>query len=326
MTAMIHIDTLTKSYGATRAVKGISFDVGKGQVVGFLGPNGAGKSTTMKVLTGYLEPTSGTVTIKGIDVVKDAVEARRHIGYLPENNPMYEEMMVEDYLDYVGRMRGLDSVGGRARAIAVAVERCGLGDKRGKDIGELSKGYRQRVGLAQAILHDPDILILDEPTTGLDPNQVIEIRNLIKTLGAEKTIIMSTHILPEVQHTCSRAIIIADGQLKADGPPSTLSSDASILDITVRSRAAASSETVASMLRLLPGLSDITSKPASEAGALSFTLTSKADADLREPLFDAAVKNHLVVLSMSRHAVSLEETFRKLTTTDAVSSSSTSAV
>ncbi len=323
---MIHIDTLTKSYGATRAVKGISFDVGKGQVVGFLGPNGAGKSTTMKVLTGYLEPTSGTVTIKGIDVVKDAVEARRHIGYLPENNPMYEEMMVEDYLDYVGRMRGLDSVGGRARAIAVAVERCGLGDKRGKDIGELSKGYRQRVGLAQAILHDPDILILDEPTTGLDPNQVIEIRNLIKTLGAEKTIIMSTHILPEVQHTCSRAIIIADGQLKADGPPSTLSSDASILDITVRSRAAASSETVASMLRLLPGLSDITSKPASEAGALSFTLTSKADADLREPLFDAAVKNHLVVLSMSRHAVSLEETFRKLTTTDAVSSSSTSAV
>lgn len=322
MTAMIHIDNLTKSYGATRAVKGISFDVGKGQVVGFLGPNGAGKSTTMKVLTGYLEPTSGTVTVKGIDVVKNAVEARRHIGYLPENNPMYEDMMVEDYLDYVGRMRGIDNGGARAKAIAVAVERCGLGDKRGKDIGELSKGYRQRVGLAQAILHDPDILILDEPTTGLDPNQVIEIRNLIKTLGAEKTIIMSTHILPEVQHTCSRAIIIADGQLKADGPPSTLSSDGSVLDVTLRSRAAASTETVAAMLRLLPGLSDITAKPASEAGALSFTLSSKGDADLREPLFDAAVANQLVVLSLSRHAVSLEETFRKLTTTDAVSTSS----
>ena len=326
MTAMIHIDNLTKSYGATKAVKGISFDVGKGQVVGFLGPNGAGKSTTMKVLTGYLQPTSGTVTIKGIDVVKNAVEARRHIGYLPENNPMYEDMMVEDYLDYVGRMRGIDNASARAKAIAVAVERCGLGDKRGKDIGELSKGYRQRVGLAQAILHDPDILILDEPTTGLDPNQVIEIRNLIKTLGNEKTIIMSTHILPEVQHTCSRAIIIADGQLKADGPPSTLSSDGSVLDITMRSRsssgAVASSDTVAAMLRLLPGLSDITSKPATEAGALSFTLSSKGDADLREPLFDAAVANQLVVLSMSRHAVSLEETFRKLTTTDAVSTSS----
>ncbi len=323
MTAMIHIDTLTKSYGATRAVKGISFDVGKGQVVGFLGPNGAGKSTTMKVLTGYLEPTSGTVTIKGIDVVKNAVEARRHIGYLPENNPMYEEMMVEDYLDYVAHMRGIPTAA-RAKAIAVAVDRCGLGDKRGKDIGELSKGYRQRVGLAQAILHDPDILILDEPTTGLDPNQVLEIRNLIKTLGAEKTILMSTHILPEVQHTCSRAIIIADGQLKADGPPSTLSSDASILDITVRSRAQASSATVAALLRSLPGLSDITTKPAAEEGALSFTLTSKADADLREPLFDAAVANQLVVLSMSRHAVSLEETFRKLTTAESVSSTTTS--
>jgi len=325
MTAMIHIDNLIKSYGTTKAVKGISFDVGKGQVVGFLGPNGAGKSTTMKVLTGYLEPTSGTVTVKGIDVVKNAVEARRHIGYLPENNPMYEDMMVEDYLDYVGRMRGIDNAGARAKAIAVAVERCGLGDKRGKDIGELSKGYRQRVGLAQAILHDPDILILDEPTTGLDPNQVIEIRNLIKTLGSEKTIIMSTHILPEVQHTCSRAIIIADGQLKADGPPSTLSSDGSVLDITVRSRASASAETVAAMLRLLPGLSDITTKPATEAGALSFTLSSKGDADLREPLFDAAVANQLVVLSLSRHAVSLEETFRKLTTTDAVSTSSSTA-
>ncbi|HEY1101256.1 MAG TPA: ATP-binding cassette domain-containing protein, partial [Myxococcota bacterium] len=315
---------LTKAYGTTRAVKGISFDVGKGQVVGFLGPNGAGKSTTMKVLTGYLEPTSGTVSVKGIDVVKQAVEARRHIGYLPENNPMYEDMMVEDYLDYVAHMRGI-APAARAKAIAVAVERCGLGDKRGKDIGELSKGYRQRVGLAQAILHDPDILVLDEPTTGLDPNQVLEIRNLIKTLGAEKTILMSTHILPEVQHTCSRAIIIADGQLKADGPPSTLSSDGNILDVTLRSRAAASAEAVASILRTLPGLSDLATKTSTEDNALSFTLSSKGDADLREALFDTAVRNQLVLLSMATHSVSLEETFRKLTTSDtSVASSSTS--
>lgn len=324
MTAMIHIDSLTKSYGATKAVKGISFDVGKGQVVGFLGPNGAGKSTTMKVLTGYLEPTSGTVTVKGIDVVKDAVEARRHIGYLPENNPMYEDMMVEDYLDYVAHMRGIAPTA-RAKAIAVAVERCGLGDKRGKDIGELSKGYRQRVGLAQAILHDPDILVLDEPTTGLDPNQVLEIRNLIKTLGAEKTILMSTHILPEVQHTCSRAIIIADGLLKADGAPATLSSDGNVLDVTLRSRKDAGADAVAQVLRGLPGVSDLSTKQSGESGALSFSIASKGDADVREALFDAAVAHQLVVLSMSRHAVSLEETFRKLTMADVATPSSSAA-
>jgi ABC-2 type transport system ATP-binding protein len=326
MTAMIHIDSLTKSYGATTAVKGISFDVGKGQVVGFLGPNGAGKSTTMKVLTGYLEPTSGTVTVKGIDVVKNAVEARRHIGYLPENNPMYEDMMVEDYLDYVAHMRGIAPTA-RAKAIAVAVERCGLGDKRGKDIGELSKGYRQRVGLAQAILHDPDILVLDEPTTGLDPNQVLEIRNLIKTLGEEKTILMSTHILPEVQHTCSRAIIIADGLLKADGAPASLSSEGNVLDLTLRSRKDAGVDAVAQVLRGLPGVSDVSTKSLldAEKGALSFSIASKGDADVREALFDAAIAHQLVVLSMSRHAVSLEETFRKLTMADVATPSSSAA-
>lgn len=326
MTAMIHIDSLTKSYGATKAVKGISFHVGKGQVVGFLGPNGAGKSTTMKVLTGYLEPTSGTVTVKGIDVVKDAVEARRHIGYLPENNPMYEDMMVEDYLDYVAHMRGI-APAARAKAIAVAVERCGLGDKRGKDIGELSKGYRQRVGLAQAILHDPDILVLDEPTTGLDPNQVLEIRNLIKTLGEEKTILMSTHILPEVQHTCSRAIIIADGLLKADGAPASLSSEGNVLDLTLRSRKDAGVDAVAQVLRGLPGVSDVSTKSLldAEKGALSFSIASKGDADVREALFDAAIAHQLVVLSMSRHAVSLEETFRKLTMADVATPSSSAA-
>ena len=324
MTAMIHIENLRKSYGATQAVRGISFDVGKGQVVGFLGPNGAGKSTTMKVLTGFLEPTSGTVQVKGIDVVENAVEAKKHIGYLPENNPLYEDMMVEDYLAYSAHMRGVpkDRI---QRAIASAVERCGLGDKRGKDIGELSKGYRQRVGLAQAILHDPDILVLDEPTTGLDPNQVIEIRNLIKALGTEKTILMSTHILPEVQHTCSRAIIIADGQLKADGPPASLASEGNVLDVTLRSRDHGTADSVGRLLRALPGVSDLHPAISTEEGALAFTLTSKGNADLRELLFDTAVAHKLVLLSLQRHTVSLEETFRKLTLADTMSSSSSSS-
>lgn len=309
---MIHIHNLTKSYGTTTAVKGISFDIGKGQVVGFLGPNGAGKSTTMKVLTGFLEPTSGTVKVKGLDVTTDAVEARRHIGYLPENNPLYEEMMVEDYLAYVGTMRGIQGAA-QQKAIKTAVERCGLGDKRGKDIGELSKGYRQRVGLAQAILHDPDILVLDEPTTGLDPNQVVEIRNLIKALGEEKTVIMSTHVLPEVQHTCSRAIIIADGLIKADGAPDTLSADGNTIDVTLKSRGSHEAVAVANLLRGLPGLADVAARDSLENGAFAFTLNIKGDADPREALFDLAVDNKLVLLSLERHAVSLEETFRKLT-------------
>jgi len=319
MVAMIDIDNLKKAYGATLAVRGVTFSIPKGQVVGFLGPNGAGKSTTMKVLTGFIEPTSGTVSVKGINVVDNAVEARRHIGYLPENNPLYEDMMVEDYLAYVAHMRDVPKEK-QAKAIASAVARCGLGDKRGKDIGELSKGYRQRVGLAQAIIHDPEILILDEPTTGLDPNQVIEIRSLIRELGAEKTILMSTHILPEVQHTCSRAIIIADGQIKADGAPESLTQAGNVTDVTLRKRdGAASTDDIARLLRALPGISEVTSKSATEKNAVSFTLQSKGDADLREALFDVAVENKLVLLSLSRQAVSLEETFRKLTVSESTS-------
>ena len=325
MDAMIHIENLTKSYGSTKAVRGISFDVGKGQVVGFLGPNGAGKSTTMKVLTGFLEASSGVVQVKGIDVSKNPVEAKKHIGYLPENNPLYEEMMVEEYLEYVARMRGVPKEK-TARAIANAVERCGLGDKRGKDIGELSKGYRQRVGLAQAILHEPDILVLDEPTTGLDPNQVIEIRNLIKELGTEKTILMSTHILPEVQHTCSRALIISDGVLKADGPPSTLSSDGTTIAVTLRARAAElKAGDILQILRALPGISDVTPTPTTESNAHAFTISAKGDTDPREALFDAVVDKKLVLLALERRSVSLEETFRKLTTSEAATSSSLAA-
>ncbi len=320
--AMIHIENLKKNYGATPAVRGISFDVGRGQVVGFLGPNGAGKSTTMKVLTGFLEATSGIVKVKGIDVATNPVEAKKHIGYLPENNPLYEEMMVEDYLAYVAHMRGIPK-DKTASAIRAAVDRCGLGDKRGKDIGELSKGYRQRVGLAQAILHEPDILILDEPTTGLDPNQVVEIRNLIKELGTEKTVLMSTHILPEVVHTCSRALIISDGVLKADGPPSTLTSDGTTVAVTLRARGDTKGADIIKNLRGVSGVSDVTSAATTEKDAQAFLITSKGDVDPREQLFDFAVQHQLLVLALERRSVSLEETFRKLTTSDATASSTT---
>jgi ABC-2 type transport system ATP-binding protein len=314
--SMIEISALTKHYGATQAVRGISFQVPKGQVVGFLGPNGAGKSTTMKVLTGFLEPTSGSVKVRGIEVKSDPVQARRLIGYLPENNPLYDDLMVEEYLTYVCRMRGIEGADA-SKAIALAADKCGIKDKRGRDIGELSKGYKQRVGLAQAIVHNPDILVLDEPTTGLDPNQVVEIRNLIRELGQEKTVIMSTHILPEVQHTCSRAIIIADGQLKADGAPATLSADGNTFSVVLVSRdGQANAQAVLSWLKLLPGVIEASITPSNDGPlAMGFTLTTKGNDDPRLPLFDKAIEHKLVLLSLQRHSASLEDTFRRLTLT-----------
>jgi ABC-2 type transport system ATP-binding protein len=312
---MIHIENLAKAYGATQALRGISFEVSKGQVVGFLGPNGAGKSTTMKILTGYVEPTAGAVKVGGIDVVQDAVSARRKIGYLPENNPLYEDMMVEEFLDYVADVRDIPK-DRRGKAIASAVERCGLGNVRGKDIGNLSKGFRQRTGLAQAILHDPDLLILDEPTTGLDPNQVVEIRNLIRDLGKEKTVILSTHVLPEVQHMCTRALIISDGKLVADGTPASLSAEGSTLELVVAAKSgAADSARIKEALKAVSGIRDVGEKASPEAGALAFSL-SVAEGDPRRALFDAIVKQELVLLALERRQVSLEETFRKLTTQD----------
>jgi ABC-2 type transport system ATP-binding protein len=316
MTAMIHIDHLVKSYGATRAVRDISFDVPKGQVVGFLGPNGAGKSTTMKVLTGFIEATSGSVHIKGVDVKQNPTEARRHIGYLPENNPLYENMMVEEYLTYVARVRGI--VGAAAtKAIVLAAERCGIADKRGRNVGELSKGYQQRVGLAQAILHDPDILVLDEPTTGLDPNQVIQIRNLIRSLGEEKTVILSTHILPEVQHMCSRAIIIADGQLKADGAPDELTAEGTTFSVVLHGRDKdIDGASTHRWLQALPGVIDVKHGVPPEARSAAFTFTTRGGDDPRTALFDKAVEHRLVLLSLEKRSVSLEDTFRRLTTTE----------
>ena len=310
---MIAIQDLSKVYGPTHALRGISFEVPKGQVVGFLGPNGAGKSTTMKILTGYVTPTDGHVKVAGVDVTEAPVEARRHIGYLPESNPLYDDMMVQEYLEYMADMRKLPANERQSR-IEGAVDRCGIGPVRGKNIGQLSKGYRQRVGLAQAILHDPDLLILDEPTTGLDPNQILEIRALIKELGKEKTVLMSTHVLPEVQATCSRVLIIADGEIVADNTPEKLTAEGGTVRVVVAAQSGeASKQHVRALVTAVPGVSDVLDEHTSEEGCVAFTLRYASE-DPRRALFATIVKNDLVLLGLQHHQVSLEEIFRRLTT------------
>src|SRR6266511_2464565 len=213
---MIELRNLEKSYGETRALKGVSFSISKGEIVGLLGPNGAGKTTAMKIVVGYLLPTAGSATVAGYDVVSQPLEVQRRIGYLPENAPLYLDMLAQDFLDFMADMRGLDAAT-RRRRLSQVVEECGIQRVLTRPIGQLSKGYRQRVGLAAAILHDPQILILDEPTTGLDPNQIVEVRQLIRRMGSTKTVILSTHILSEVEATCDRAVILIDGHVRADG-------------------------------------------------------------------------------------------------------------
>ncbi len=211
----ISIHNLTKVYGSQKAIDSLSFDIPKGQIVGFLGPNGAGKSTTMKILTGYLEATSGTASVNGFDVQKEDMQAKNSIGYLPEHNPLYLEMYVKEFLEFAGSLYKMKGAALKNR-VAEIIEQVGLSRESHKKIGQLSKGYRQRVGLAQALIHDPEVLILDEPTTGLDPNQLAEIRALIKEVGKNKTVILSTHIMQEVESICERAIIINLGKIVAD--------------------------------------------------------------------------------------------------------------
>jgi len=311
---MIQIDGLVKEYGPTKALRGLSFEVPRGQVVGFLGPNGAGKSTTMKILAGYLQPTGGRARVGGLDVATDRLAARKLVGYLPENNPLYEEMMVKEFLEFVADVRNVPA-SERKDAIRRAAERCGLMPVIGKDIGQLSKGFRQRVGLAQAILHNPDLLILDEPTSGLDPNQIVDIRALIKELGKEKTIIMSTHIMSEVQATCSRVLIISGGTLVADDSPEHLSEGESgkvTVVVAPRNGSPLAADAVVKIFKALPGVSDVKATDAEGAGTLGFELRHGKD-DPRRSVFEAAMQNGMVLLEMRRQQVSLEETFRKLT-------------
>ena len=307
---------LVKRYGNARAVNELSFQVQKGEVVGFLGPNGAGKSTTMKMLSGFLRPTEGQALVGGIDVADDPIAAQSKLGYLPESAPLYGDMMVIDFLRYVGELRSVPTelMGKRLKGIC---ERCGLMDVLGKDIGQLSKGFRQRVGLAQAMLHDPDLLILDEPTSGLDPNQIIEIRELIKDLGQEKTVILSTHILPEVQATCDRILIISDGAMVADDTPENLTAQdaGSVISLVVKATNGTPLDRskMQELLLDLPGVGNVILKDGEGGDTLGFSLRAQGSADPREAVFSAAVKNEFILLDMHRERVSLEETFRRLT-------------
>ena len=310
---MIQVENLTKVYGATRAVDDVTFNVRKGEVLGFLGPNGAGKSTTMKVLTCYLAPTAGRAKVAGFDVFDNSLEVRKHLGYLPEDTPLYKDMTVLEYLQFAAAMRGMASDRSEKRIKEIG-GRCGLHEVAGKLVGELSRGYRQRVGLAQAMLDDPDLLILDEPTSGLDPNQIVEIRQLIKEVGKVKTVILSTHILPEVQATCSRIVIISSGKLVADGSPDELRAreKASRYRLVVEANGA-TADAVKARLASIKGVSRCETVLGEDA-AHAFSLDAAGDEDLRKILFRAAVDNKWTLLELHREAASLETVFRNLTT------------
>ena len=310
----IAVRNLTKSYAGQKAIDDISFDVRTGEILGFLGPNGAGKTTTMKIITCYMPPNAGTVEVDGLDIAERSLEVRRKIGYLPEMNPLYMDMNVLDYLEYAGRLHAiaLPDIPGRIKEM---VEVCGLEQVRHKDIGELSKGYRQRVGLAQAMIHDPEVLILDEPTSGLDPNQIVEIRNLIRRLGQAKTVILSTHILSEVQATCDRVLIINDGTIVADGTPSELQREftgGERISLELKAPKINPLEEILPKLRIIAYVKNAT-LVAHEQDLCTVELEVEKGADVREAAFRLAVSENWVLLEMHRHATSLEEVFHKLT-------------
>jgi len=307
---MIEVERLTKDYGMAHALKGISFAVARGEVIGFLGPNGAGKSTTMKILTGYLLPTSGRASVDGLDVVADSLQVRARIGYLPESTPLYGEMRVDDYLRFCAEIRGVPATQ-RRTAIGRAVELCGLQRVTGKNIVELSKGYKQRVGLAQAIVHEPEVLILDEPTSGLDPNQIVEVRNLIERLGQDHTVILSTHYLQEVEKSCSRVIIVSQGQIVADDSRDALV--AAMPRSTIHARIQGPEQAVRNQLaELFPGREVQLSTEAD--GSLHVRVgVGEAKAPVEEALARLVVKNNWSLLELGRERSTLEDVFRQLT-------------
>ncbi|MEZ4266115.1 MAG: ATP-binding cassette domain-containing protein [Myxococcota bacterium] len=309
---MIQVSNLTKTYGDLEALKGVSFEIQRGEIVGFLGPNGAGKSTTMKILTGFMPQTAGQVTVDGVDVNRDGLAVRRRIGYLPESTPLYPEMLVYDYLAYVATIRGI-ARGAIHNSIDRAAGLCGISNRAGHAIGTLSKGLKQRVGLAQALIHEPDILILDEPTSGLDPNQIVEIRNLVRELGRERTIILSTHNLPEVMATCTRMIIVHQGRVVADGTPAELQSreeERPRVRVVLRGAPEADAREA---LAALPGVDRVQNAMAAEDGALALELQAATGTDLRPLVYALAVERGWQLVELHRQVLDLEGIFRKLT-------------
>lgn len=298
----IAVAGISKLYGTQRALDQVSFTVGSGEVVGFLGPNGAGKSTMMKILTCFLPPSGGTATVCGYDTGRDSLKVRRHVGYLPEHNPLYLDLYVREYLDLVAGLHGMRNRGPRIREM---IEQVGLGSEQHKRIGALSKGYRQRVGLAQAMIHDPEVLILDEPTSGLDPNQLVDVRALIKRMGERKTVMLSTHIMQEVEAICDRVIIIDKGRVVADDRASTLRSG-------TQQREALEVEfdrdVQANLLANIPGV-----QQAQRKAGCTWLLLHDASVDVRPAVFRFAVHQGLQVLGMQRSERGLEDVFKELT-------------
>jgi len=310
---MIDARDLTKHYGTVAALKNASFQVKRGEVVGFLGPNGAGKTTTMKILTCFIAPSGGTARVGGADIFEDSIAVREVIGYLPENTPLYTEMLVFEYLEFVGKMRGLSGSALQTR-LRTVVEETSLGEVIGKSIAEISKGFRQRVGLAQALIHEPPVLILDEPLSGLDPNQAAEIRELIREIGRERTVILSTHNLAEVQMTCGRVLIISQGQLVADDTPEELAARAGKprFVATLKQNGHSASD-IREAFSAIGDAQTVKEQASAAAGELIVEVVPKGNEDLRAEIFQAAVSANLVLLGLERHGENLEDIFRQLT-------------
>src|SRR5690606_4447894 len=319
---MIEASALTKRFGTGRALDKVSFEVRRGEVVGFLGPNGAGKSTTMRILTCFISPTSGTAKVNGHDVFDAPLDVRKALGYLPQRAPLYTDMTVYDYLRFAAEIRGLDEAKFRARLKKV-VEVCGLAQSLGKDIGTLSHGYRQRVGLGQALIHDPPILILDEPTSDLDPNEKAEVIRYIKEIGKDRTILLSTHNLSEVEEACARAIIVSKGRVVADGPLEEIRAKTGsvryVITLDERSgeagKSAPKAVEVTDALQKLDGSSAVRELPTDES-VLKFEISGAQDGDLRADLFRLAVGQGWTLLELRRDAQSLDAVFRDLTRKD----------
>jgi ABC-2 type transport system ATP-binding protein len=312
---MIEVENLSKRYGPTLAVSGVSFSVQKGEVLGFLGPNGAGKTTTMRVITGFLPPTSGKVRVAGFDVVDEPLEAKRRTGYLPEAPPVYPDMTVTEYLAFVARIKGVPRRDLRSRLDEI-VEKCAVGNVRNRQIGKLSKGYRQRVGLAQALIHNPEVLVLDEPTAGLDPKQIIETRDLITGLAGQHTVILSTHILPEVSKTCQRVVVINAGQIVAVGTPNELMRRLQGFETVLLTVEGPAAEIIEKFQRV-GGVNWVEPRESHE-GRLTLEVHSEKDKDVRAELARATVESGWKLYELKTSGLSLEEIFLKLTTKDLI--------
>jgi gliding motility-associated transport system ATP-binding protein len=313
---LIEVQDLTKTYGRSTAVDHISFTVNKGEILGLLGPNGAGKTTTMRILTGFMPATSGTARIAGFDVTTDSLEVRRRIGYLPENPPLYLDMTVESYLDFVARIKNVPAER-RAERVTDALQKTNITDKRTELIKRLSRGYKQRVGLAQALVHDPEVIVLDEPTVGLDPKQIIEVRHLIKGLAGTHTIILSTHILPEVSMTCDRVVIINKGKVAAVDTPQNLTAQLKGGQ-KVRVETQAPEKALRELLQQVPGASNVQVEAAHADGHMVVTVEASMGKDIRSAIAAKIVEKGWPLFELRGMSLSLEEIFLELTTQDAV--------